>query len=203
MSTRIGVALALVSLSLAVIAMTAWPAFPQDKPRPAPAVEITLRLDKAEATPEETVHLEELIPSSKDVKVTAVHHQIVRLARYDPQRRALVTVADSAVLLGLQHDEGFVGLAGAHAASHPMRFEIQTPRQKGFEFVFRPQRLGIFLITAEWLVSGDENWIASQPVVLIVRPPLDDKGKPIVKPEWLREKAGIGEVEITDVKKNP
>jgi hypothetical protein len=59
----------------------------------------------------------------------------------------------------------------------------------GFKEVVEPQTLGIFLITAEWLAhyNGKSAWIASNPIVVVVKPPLGGDGKPLIKAEWLKD----------------
>ena len=162
---------------------------------------ITLRLNKWEVTPEETVYLEELVPVEMQVEIDrSISHDVIEIGRYDKQSGRLVTIRDARFYRTILHTEGFDDLPRSLGASHPIPFKIKNLRHKGISFEFRPRRLGIFLITATWSLRDSGGLITSQPVVLVVRPPLDEKGRPIVKPEWLREIPSV--VEIVEVNKD-
>jgi hypothetical protein len=159
-----------------------------------PAVEIALRLDKPEVTPLETVCLEESIPASMDARVTLIGHDIVRIGCYDRQLGKLVNLRRS-LFSAVKPNVSFDELPELLASSHPMLFDIRTPTHKGIQFTFRPNRLGIFLITTTWYLRNREARISSSPVVLVVKPPVDARGRAVVKPEWLADD-GWGKVEV-------
>jgi len=66
-----------------------------------------------------------------------------------------------------------------------MDFEI-IEKRNGKKFTFSANRLGIFLIWARWHYAGNKGSIESQPVILVVSPPLDKMGRPQVKEDWLK-----------------
>ncbi|GBD35479.1 hypothetical protein HRbin36_00591 [bacterium HR36] len=161
---------------------------------------ITLRLNKSEVTPEETVRLEQLVPAEIELEIgRSVWHDVIEIGRYDKQSGCLVAISDPRFYRTIEYTEGFDELPRSLGASHPIPFKIKDGRHKGIWFEFRSRRLGIFLITATWSLC-DGGYITSQPVVLVVKPPLDEKGRPIVKPEWLREIPSV--VEIVEVNKD-
>ena len=186
MLARMGVTLFLACFAMWVPFAAVGGSCREAKPSEAPPVEVTLRLEKAEVTPEETVRLEELIPAKMKAEVRTVMHRILEIGRYDRHRGKLINVEYPSPFMPINFDEGFDDLPRGLVSSHPMAFDILTPRQKGIEFSFRPRRLGIFLITATWGLENQDD-ITSQPVVLVVKPPLDKNNRPIVKPEWLRQ----------------
>ncbi len=175
----------LCGLVLAVSVVTRWPL-------PAcasaalgePTAEITLRLDKPEVTPGEIVSLEELIPTVMDAKVTGISHDILRIGCYDRHLGRLVNLSKPSFSQVNPH-RLFDKLPESRASPHGVLFDIRTPKYKGVEFSCRPNRLGVFLLTATWYLWNREAGIASNPVILVVKPPVDISGQPVVKPEWL------------------
>jgi hypothetical protein len=187
MSLKRLVGATLCSLALGILtfgAMDHMFAKPPAATRPEPAVEISLRLDKDEVTPEQSVRLQELVPASFEAKVDGTGHSVLRIGKFDAKRAELVNM-DSAEFSLIAPDKVFDKLPGMLAFFHPIDFEVRTPRHKGVEFELRANRLGIFLITARWYLRDREGTIASAPVVLVVKPPKDANGRPVVKPEWL------------------
>ena len=148
-------------------------------------IEITLKIDKAEVTPEDTVILKEVIPSAMDAKVVSINHTVVRIGRFDKKLGKLISIDRSSLYSHVNSKKEFEGLPGSLGFSHPFDFEIRTPKYKGAEFTVRPKRLGVYLIIASWLLRDRMDYISSNPVILIVRPPVDARGKPVVKPEWI------------------
>lgn len=181
--TALALCLVLVCVLLASRGGSAPPAvaFSPEKPHP---VEISARLDKQEAAPGDTIRLVELIPSSEDAMVGAIDHDILLIGRFNKKLGKL---------MNLQHDyfgsvpahKAFDKLPGMLHGSHAFDFGVRNPRQKGMEFEFRPKWLGIYLITTTWDFRNRKDRFVSNPVVLVVKPPMDAKGQPVVKPEWL------------------
>src|SRR5207249_819198 len=113
-------------------------------PRP---VEITLRLDKAEVTPGETVSLQELIPATLDDHMISIGHQVLRIGSYDRKLGKLVNLSEE-LFSSVNPDKVFDNLPGGSIAPHGLPFDIRTSKHKGIEYKFRANRLGIFLMTA-------------------------------------------------------
>lgn len=157
-----------------------------------PAVEIDLKLDHRETLVGSWVNLQELVPATMKAEVGNISHTVLRIGRYDVELRRLVNINHDSFSL-VNPDKAFSKLPESLASSHPYSFDVRTPKVKGAEFRFRPNRLGIFLITATWLLRNQEAPISSNPAVLLVKPPVDAKGRPVVEPEWLAEE-GWGRV---------
>ncbi len=202
MVLRKRVILSLCGVVLCVSATAHWP-FPTSARAGAgpgePAVEITLRLDKPEVKAGEPVILEELVPAAMDAQVTSIGHDVLRIGSYDEKLGKLVNPRWPRFSV-VNPEKLFDKLPGSLASSHPMLFDITTPKRQGFEFTCRPNRLGSFLITARWYLRNRGASIASNPVVLVVKPPVDASGRPVVKPEWLAadgwERSEGGSIEI-------
>jgi len=152
----------------------------------AKPVQLMLRLNEHEVFPGQSVRLEESIPASVETGFRGIGHDVISIGRYDEKVASLVNLRPKEFDAVEPNDE-FDGLLGGYMSSAGITFTSQNPRQKGIEFEFRPKRLGIYMITASWGIKGKDEWIASNPVILIVKPPTGSNGKPIVKPEWLKE----------------
>ncbi len=176
-----------------------------DSPK-TPEVEILLRLDKTVVEPGDTVRLTEVIPARAAFEEAySFSHDIVRIGRYQPERGRVVLL-DSRRYEGVDPASDFDGLISAIGTAHGFGFDVRNRREKGKEFEFCPKRVGTYMITAKWLVQNGKaksEFIESQPVVLTVRPPVDDKGRPVVKPEWLSEVRLDMEIIDADDKASP
>ena len=71
-------------------------------------------------------------------------------------------------------------------------FNVRDPDTKGFALDVKPRFVGCYLLTVAWTVVDDPQrpletvrTLKSQPVILTVRPPKDNRGRPIINPEWL------------------
>ncbi len=204
MLLRQRVILGLCCLVLCVSTVTRWGlgvglsayAAPRD-----PTIEITLLLDKPQVVPGEAVNLEELIPASMEAHVTGIQHDILRIGYYDRELGKLVNL-HGPPFSHVSPRKLFDDLPEGRAVPHGILFDIRTPRHKGIEFTCRPNRVGIFLITARWYLRNRGERIASNPVVLAVQPPVNASGRPVVKPEWLAEegweRSGGGHIEIRE-----
>ncbi len=154
-------------------------------PKVEPIIKVRLALDKAEITLGETVKLEESIPVKPEVKVSGFTRTVTRIGRYDPQSGGTVNLRpkDFEDITGLCDDRDGA-LPAISGFSNPRMLPDLGKGRRGIVTEFVPKRLGIFLIQTRWSVSGDSDW-HSPPIVLVVQPPTDEKGRPIVKPEWL------------------
>jgi hypothetical protein len=186
---RAWITLSLSSLLLSILGLAWWKhpkgIFPNLPNTPVP-VEVTLQPVKNEVTPGERVMLEEVIPVQMNVQVDGINHTGLRIGHYDRQLEKLVN-RDASSFSEVSPAKTFDGLPGILRFSHAMYFEIRTPKFKGTRFVFRPTRLGIFLITSEWHLRNQKRTISSNPVVIVVKPPVDRRGAVRVKSEWLAE----------------
>jgi hypothetical protein len=151
-----------------------------DEPR---IVVITVSLDKQVATPGELVRVTETVPADRELLVRGAGHWSYRIGDYD---RAGDQIVSREIERFLHEDPNtlFDELPNATIGSGPMEFTVRNPREKGFEFELRPKKLGIYLIEARWLLKGGK-YVFGQPVAIVVRPPRDEQGRPIVKKEWL------------------
>jgi hypothetical protein len=149
-------------------------------------VAISLKISPSEITPGQPITLQELLPPRPKVAVATISHYCLRIGSYNPTLKKL---CNSQVRLFLHTSvfSEFDGLPGGLRSVPPTaQFDITTKAAIGFAFRFRAKRLGIYLIKASWTLANHEV-IYSAPIVLVVKPPIDDKGQPIVKPEWLEE----------------
>ncbi|VTU00711.1 unnamed protein product [Gemmataceae bacterium] len=161
-----------------------------DKAEKKHVVRLSARLDRADVHPGDLVRLTEVVPAGKGIKVFAANHEFILVGDYDPKLGELVNLdRRENVFVRLEDRDPFEGLHSNLLMAHGFPLNVRTPREQGIEFEFRPNRIGIFSIVANWLVDDkdegkSQRWY-SQPVVLVVRPPFDAAGKPVVKPEWL------------------
>lgn len=163
-----------VALTLVVAAAA------EDKPFP---VQITAALDKAQVSPGEEVRLSELIPADVEMDVSTISQKILLIGKYDKELNHLINLDPERYRVSLGAEFEDLPFARAAASSVPFPFNVTTPKTKGFELTFKPKKIGIYMITAEWLLHKDGGRKVSQPVILTVFPP---EGVPIKK-EWLRE----------------
>jgi hypothetical protein len=150
-------------------------------------VGVTVRLDKQEACPGETVRVTEVLPATDDIVVFGRGHTALRIGDYDGELGRMVN-RESDQFLHTVIGKAFDGLPSAEAGTGTREFTVKNPREQGFEIEFKPKLLGIWMITANWHIKGGGDggtFIYGQPVILVVKPPLDAKGRPIVKDEWL------------------
>jgi hypothetical protein len=132
--------------------------------------------------------LVELVPRAAKARVDVIRHSVIRIGRFDRKLGGLVNLEDSDEFIRVNPSDEFSGLPTGIGFSHPLQsddFEIRNRKFEGVEFEFKPKRLGIYLINCTWWL--EEARISGAPVVLVVKPPTDKDGKPILKPEWLGE----------------
>jgi len=112
-------------------------------------------------------------------------HNIYRIGHFDPEVGRLVYREPERFLYTTVGKELGLGLPVGEVSTRPIEFNLTNPREKGFEFEFKPERLGIYLIDGYWRTNKLIT-MNTQPMVLVVTPPLNANGTPIVKPEWLK-----------------
>jgi hypothetical protein len=151
---------------------------------PPPTIEINSSLDPNRVIRGGKIRITEMTPIENDVAVFSVSHHLYLVAQYDIASGELRNLAPvdyrkcdpKVVFDGLPHDRVVFG---------GWEFNSLNPREKGFEFEFTASRIGVFNLIAEWSIRGSTKRIQSQPIILTVTPPRDDKGKLIIKREWL------------------
>ncbi len=158
----------------------------EDGQPPPPTVEIVASLDKARVQRGDKVRLTEMTRVA-DLTVQTVSHIIRPIADYEIATGRLINRRPSDYHARDTTRIFDKGLPQDVIAFHGWEFNTTTPREKGLEFEFTTLRIGIFMITTEWWIRGTGKRLQSQPVILTVTPPLDEKGQPIIKREWLVE----------------
>jgi hypothetical protein len=149
-------------------------------------VGVTVRLDRQEACPGETVRVTEVVPASDDLRVIGLGHTVYRIGDYDPKSGRMVNREPEDMLHTLA-EKVFDDLPPCEAGTRTREFTMKNPREQGFEIECKPKQIGIYMVVARWhLRDGTKggSFLYGQPVILVVKPPLDAKGQPIVKPEW-------------------
>lgn len=171
--------------------------------------DLVLRADRYDITLGETVRLTSVIPADFPIADKFNSRVYVSIAaEYDPKQDRMVCVSwPDNVRPFLK--EKFLGLkARSVSLGHPPpRFNVRDPRTKGFERSITPRYLGSYMLTVAWL-TGDHlpvpgGMLQSQPIIITVRPPKDEHGRPIVKPEWLPTVANLEGVAQGDAEDYP
>ena len=161
------------------------PAPPAAKPRP---VLITAELSRTHAQPGDVVRLTELVPDQSNIRVDSVAHDVYTIGQYNFTTNTLVNRGPEQRMLhggGVAFDESRISGTVTVAGDKAMLFDVTNPRQEGMEFSFKARQIGIYLIKARWRLFHSDEVIESNPVVLTVSPPLDKRGKPIIKERWI------------------
>ncbi|MBX9580738.1 MAG: hypothetical protein K2X87_10560 [Gemmataceae bacterium] len=139
---------------------------------PGPALEIELRLDKSKVYAGDTVRLQELIPKRTGLEFGGLHHEAVRIGKYDKLGR--LTNLEYDLYEVVRCDDSLFGVLPCWAVVTPaLNYTVHRGGWKGIEFVFTPTEPGVYLIFASW-GTGDQ-WITGSPVVLTVRPKPPEK----------------------------
>ena len=156
--------------------------------------DLALRADRSDITLGETVRLTSVIPADFPIAAKFSHRVSVSIAAdYDPKHDRMVCFSPPGDTVRPFPDDEFVGLKGQFALNKPPPFDVRDPRTKGFERSITPRYLGSYMLTVSWITSDHDavpsGKLQSQPIIITVRPPKDDQGRPIVKPEWLSKNA--------------
>jgi hypothetical protein len=152
-------------------------------------IEIRASLDKSRVCPGEKVRLTELIPRSRKTAVYGYTHYAYLVAPYSAKTNCFMSREPDAYQPRAVRDR-FVDLPvnTMVLGDHTWPYSIVNPRENGYEFEFSPKCLGIYQIVAQWSIRGEgHNQIQSQPLILTVEPPVDSKGQPAIKKEWMDE----------------
>jgi hypothetical protein len=129
------------------------------------------------------IRITELVPADREVVVAGTGHSVCRIGDYNQKLDRLVLREVDRYLHAVTFTI-FDGLPSAESCSGAKDITVKNPREQGFEIEFKPKKLGMYLIEANWtLKNGAELY--GQPVIITVKPPRDDKGQPIIKHEWL------------------
>ena len=156
--------------------------------------DLALRADRSDITLGETVRLTSVIPADFPIAAKFSHRVSVSIAAdYDPKHDRMVCFSPPGDTVRPFPDDEFLGLKGQFALNKPPPFDVRDPRTKGFERSITPRYLGSYMLTVSWITSDHDavpsGKLQSQPIIITVRPPKDDQGRPIVKPEWLSKNA--------------
>lgn len=148
-------------------------------------IRVTLRLSVSQVSIGDKVVLEESIPGKLDIKVAGIWHDVLRVGRYSRNTGSLVNI-DHKSFLTTNPTFAFSGLPRSKTYLHSTPLKPDDSGNKAVKFIFSPTRLGIFYVTASWMQDSEkEEWLASNPVILIVNPPNDKARK--IEADWLRE----------------
>jgi hypothetical protein len=147
--------------------------------------EIILVLSKSRVTPGEKVRLTELVPNSQEGIVASRGHYIYLIGEFNRANQIFNNLKPKDYYWRKAEDD-FDRLPSTLSAFNGAGFEfnVTNPRQKGFEYEFTTRHIGVFQITAYWLVSNSAYYY-SVPIILTVEPPINEKGERIIKPEWI------------------
>jgi hypothetical protein len=143
---------------------------------------ITLRIDKSRAVPAEPLVIDELVPDNANFEIASVDHEVLRIGQYDSRIEYMVNFDHQRFLL-VNPDSVFDGLPWSMGYAHGA-YNYWFSGQKGVRFRFKPNTVGVFLIKSKWLVRDPQKSIESNPLVLIVAPPIGSDGRAVLKPEW-------------------
>lgn len=150
-------------------------------------VQIATELSCSTAYPGDPVRLTELVALARNIRARSARHIVYILGQYDFSTGFLSNRDPAKALYSGTHvfdDCDWSGILVA-AGDKPLRFNTSNPRQEGIEFQFKARQLGIYLIKAEWTLYGTNEVVESNPVILTVQPPLDKRGKTIIREEWV------------------
>ena len=173
-------------LFVALLVVSIGAGFDQNPLRRSETVIIHASINVDRVSPNEKVRMSELIPELIDAKVKILSHAAYLVGRYDENEKHFINLKPEFYEFVTIHTcfEKLPNNLGP-LGDKVMTFSLINPRQKGFEHTFMPKKLGIFLITARWIMADYKQDFVSQPVILVVEPPIDELGKPIVNKEWL------------------
>jgi hypothetical protein len=155
---------------------------PKAKRKPMPRViAITMQLRESEVFVDEPTSLDAFLPREFGSEIRSLGFPVLQVGAYDSSRQALA-VESNIKEVRIASDDAFPGLERG-LGSGSLDFPLVRGDMKGRRVKFVPKHIGVFLIYASWI--GDKVWLQSAPVTLTVKPRLDARGKPTIKPEWL------------------
>jgi hypothetical protein len=156
--------------------------------------DIVLRAEPVEITIGGTCRLVSVIPDRFAIgKIISYSlHHVGLAARFDPEEQRMVDNGRRQDPIDPFPIDKFSALPISSPGPHGPWFNVRDPDTKGFSLDVKPRFVGCYLLTVDWTVVDDPQrpletvrTLKSQPVILTVRPPKDDRGRPIIKPEWL------------------
>jgi len=160
--------------------------------------ELVLHADRSDITLGETVLLTSVIPAHYPIPEILSYRlkDVWIAATYDPDQERIVCEKQPFRSVDTFSIEKFFGLdLESSRGSGRLHFNVRDPRVEGFELPVKPKYVGSFLVNVQWTtVNRDDapsSDLESQPVLITVRPPKDDRGRPIIKPEWLPTVANV------------
>ena len=164
--------------------------------------DLALRADRSDITLGETVLLTSVIPAHYPVPEILSYRlkDVWIAATYDPDQERIVCEKQpfrSVETFMIEHGKNKFSALDIESSrgSGRLHFNVRDPRVEGFELPVKPKYVGSFLVNVEWTtVNRDDapsSDLESQPVLITVRPPKDDRGRPIIKPEWLPTVANV------------
>lgn len=182
----------MIAFALVAVAVPSWADDDTSKKRPLP--DIVLRAEPAELTIGETCRLVSVISDRCAIGEIISYrlYDVGLAARFDPEEQRMVDNGRRQDPIDPFPIDMFSALPFRSPGPHTPVFNVRDPDTKGFALDVKPRFVGCYLLTVAWTVMDDPKapletvrTLKSQPVILTVRPPKDDHGRPIIKPEWL------------------
>lgn len=147
---------------------------------------MTLTIDRNHAVPGDVIRIRHSCRTSEFKRigmVAGLSYRVKRLAFFHRAQNRMVFDTR----LGFTPESPssvFQGLPEGYGSSHGFDPVKSKRGATGFEETFRAKRVGVFLLTATWLLrDSDHDTVTSNPVVLIVSPRFGIDGRAIVTPE--------------------
>lgn len=184
----------MIAFALLALALDVPSVANDDTTKKRPLPDLVLRAEPAEITIGGTCRLVSVIPDRFAIgEIISYRLYDIRLAaRFDPEQQRMVDNGRPQAALNPFPDDKFSALPIRSPGPHTPAFNVRDPDTKGFALDVKPRFVGCYLLTVAWSVADDpqrlletRRTLKSQPVILTVRPPKDDRGRPIIKPEWL------------------
>lgn len=163
-------------VALAAAAAAPVPAEPSDPKAKRELLRVSAALDKAEVAVGEKVTLTESVPITLDTVVGSMTHHATIIGDWDKERKELILLNPGKYRLDWP-ETGLPGLVSTlRVQTPPSDFDgslgsFRTRERKGTTFTFKPEKPGIYLITARWhhQREADDVYYISNPVVLMVK----------------------------------
>lgn len=151
------------------------------------AIELDLTVVNHVVEVENKIKLRTVASRKPPMQVNGLSFQVLRLGYFDEKRGKMVLYNDDRNRIVFPVYDSFRDMPGSLIGPHGIPFDFDVWGRVGYEHEVTPIRLGVFLVTAFWRVKGKDGYVVSNPVVLMVRPPIDAKGVTKLKLEWLQK----------------
>lgn len=138
-------------------------------------IEIDLKVDKKVIEVGQATQLRAIASQNLAKEVRAFYFYVRRVGYFDETHGMAL---DDLIPVVRNLDESFPGLSTS-ICPHGVLY-----KPEGLPHKVIPNRIGIFMVTTRWVLENSDI-VASNPVVITVRPPVDKKGVAILKQEWL------------------